>query len=144
MAHESFEDAAVAAEMNRLFVNIKVDREERPDLDQIYQLAHAMLTQRGGGWPLTMFLLPDGTPFFARHLFSEGAAPRHARFLGLLPRIADAYRNKREEISKQNAALVAALERTLPERQRARCRARRRWQPPCANSRRHSTTFTAA
>jgi hypothetical protein len=114
MAHESFEDAAVAAEMNRLFVNIKVDREERPDLDQIYQLAHAMLTQRGGGWPLTMFLMPDGTPFFAGTYF-----PKHARhglpgFLDLLPRIASAYRDKGGEILKQNAALIAALERTLP------------------------------
>src|SRR5688572_14064527 len=64
MAHESFEDPEVAALMNDLFVNIKVDREERPDLDQIYQAAHAMLTQRNGGWPLTMFLMPDQTPFF--------------------------------------------------------------------------------
>ena len=115
MAHESFEDAEVAAEMNRLFVNIKVDREERPDLDQIYQLAHAMLTQRGGGWPLTMFLMPDGTPFFGGTYF-----PKHARhgmpgFLDLLPRIAGAYRDKREDILQQNAALVAALNRTLPE-----------------------------
>ena len=114
MAHESFEDAEVAAEMNRYFVNIKVDREERPDLDQIYQLAHAMLTQRGGGWPLTMFLTPDGTPFFGGTYF-----PKHARygmpgFLDLLPRIADAYRDKREEIAQQNAALIAALKRTLP------------------------------
>ena len=58
MAHESFEDPATAAVMNELFVNIKVDREERPDLDKIYQLAQQMLTQRGGGWPLTMFLSP--------------------------------------------------------------------------------------
>src|SRR6476661_5048028 len=56
MAHESFEQPEIAALMNRLFVNIKVDREERPDLDQIYQSAHHMLTQRSGGWPLTMFL----------------------------------------------------------------------------------------
>src|SRR4029079_8687651 len=64
MAHESFEDAEVAREMNRHFVNIKVDREERPDLAQIYQTAHQLLTPRGGGWPLTMFLTPEGTPFF--------------------------------------------------------------------------------
>jgi uncharacterized protein YyaL (SSP411 family) len=54
MAHESFEDEATAAVMNRHFVNVKVDREERPDLDRVYQLAHQVLTQRGGGWPLTM------------------------------------------------------------------------------------------
>jgi uncharacterized protein YyaL (SSP411 family) len=75
MAHESFEDPEVAAQMNRHFVNIKVDREERPDLDQIYQTAHAMLTQRSGGWPLTMFLMPDGTPFFGGTYF-----PKQARY----------------------------------------------------------------
>ncbi len=58
MAHESFEDEATAAVMNKLFVNIKVDREERPDVDKIYQTAHQLLTQRPGGWPLTMFLSP--------------------------------------------------------------------------------------
>ena len=70
MAHESFEDPASAAVMNELFVNIKVDREERPDLDKIYQIAHQMLTQRGGGWPLTMFLSPrDQRPFFGGTYF---------------------------------------------------------------------------
>ncbi len=114
MAHESFEDPEVAAQMNRHFVNIKVDREERPDLDQIYQTAHALLTQRSGGWPLTLFLMPDGTPFFGGTYF-----PKHARygtpgFLDLLPRIAEAYRDKREEIAKQNSALIEALQHTLP------------------------------
>ena len=71
MAHESFEDPAVAAVMNRLFVNVKVDREERPDLDQIYQTAHQMLAQRAGGWPLTMFLAPDGAPFFGGTYFPK-------------------------------------------------------------------------
>jgi len=115
MAHESFEDAEVAAEMNRRFVNVKVDREERPDLDQIYQLAHAMLTQRGGGWPLTLFLMPDGTPFFGGTYFPKRARHGMPGFLDLLPKIADAYRDKREEISKQNASLMEALNRTLPE-----------------------------
>jgi uncharacterized protein YyaL (SSP411 family) len=59
MAHESFEDAATAKLMNELFVNIKVDREERPDIDRIYQTAHQLMNQAGGGWPLTMFLAPD-------------------------------------------------------------------------------------
>ncbi len=114
MAHESFEDAEVAAEMNRHFVNIKVDREERPDLDQIYQTAHAMLTQRSGGWPLTLFLMPDGTPFFGGTYF-----PKHGRhgmpgFLDLLPKVAEAYRDRREDITRQNGALIEALARTLP------------------------------
>jgi uncharacterized protein YyaL (SSP411 family) len=70
MAHESFEDEATAAVMNDLFINIKVDREERPDLDQIYQLAHQLLTRRGGGWPLTMFLAHDDQrPFFGGTYF---------------------------------------------------------------------------
>src|SRR5687768_16231594 len=66
MAHESFDDPDIAAVMNEFFVNIKVDREERPDLDRIYQLAHQLLIQRNGGWPLTVFLNPhDQRPFFA-------------------------------------------------------------------------------
>jgi hypothetical protein len=114
MAHESFEDPEVAAEMNRHYVNIKVDREERPDLDQIYQTAHAMLTQRSGGWPLTLFLMPDGTPFFGGTYFPKRARHGMPGFLDLLPRIADAYREKREEIARQNTALIDALTRTLP------------------------------
>ncbi|MDP2240319.1 MAG: thioredoxin domain-containing protein [Burkholderiales bacterium] len=114
MAHESFEDPDVAAAMNRDYINIKVDREERPDLDQIYQTAHAMLTQRNGGWPLTMFLMPDGTPFFGGTYFPK--TPRYGMpgFLDMLPRIAAAYREKRDDIGRQNAALMAALGRTLP------------------------------
>ena len=80
MAHESFEDARVAALMNDLYVNIKVDREERPDLDQIYQAAHAVLTRRSGGWPLTMFLTPEQEPFFGGTYFPKVDAPRHAGF----------------------------------------------------------------
>ena len=71
MAHESFEDPEIAAQMNRDFVNIKVDREERPDIDQIYQQAQHMLSQRPGGWPLTMFLTPDQRAVLRRHLLSE-------------------------------------------------------------------------
>src|ERR1043165_7311984 len=74
MAHESFEDPEVAKAMNEAFVNIRVDREERPDLDQSYQAAHALLTRRSGGWPLTMFLTPEGAPFFGGTYF-----PKHAR-----------------------------------------------------------------
>jgi uncharacterized protein YyaL (SSP411 family) len=114
MARESFEDPDIAAEMNRLFVNVKVDREERPDLDRIYQTAHQMLTGRSGGWPLTMFLMPDGTPFFGGTYFPK--TPRHGLpgFRDILARIAAAYRDHRDEIGKQNAALLAALNQTLP------------------------------
>jgi uncharacterized protein YyaL (SSP411 family) len=115
MAHESFEDPAVAAAMNRHFINIKVDREERPDLDQIYQTAHAMLTRRNGGWPLTMFLLPDGTPYFGGTYFPKQARHGLPGFLDLLPRVAEAYHTRRSEIAEQSAALRDALARTLPQ-----------------------------
>src|SRR5690554_7844486 len=74
MAHESFEDPETAALMNARYVNIKVDREERPDLDRIYQMAHQLLVQRPGGWPLTMFLTPDDLlPFFGGTYFPKTA-----------------------------------------------------------------------
>jgi len=114
MAHECFEDAEVAAVMNQHFINIKVDREERPDLDQIYQTAHHMLTQRNGGWPLTMFLTPDQKPFFGGTYFPK--VPRHnlPGFLDLLPRVAAFYHSHGTEIEQQNASLLAALADSLP------------------------------
>jgi hypothetical protein len=114
MAHESFEDPQVAAVMNRLFVNVKVDREERPDLDQIYQTAHQMLAQRAGGWPLTMFLSPDGAPFFGGTYFPR--TPRYGMpgFADLCERIAAIWREKRADIAAQNAEVLQALSRTLP------------------------------
>jgi uncharacterized protein len=95
--------------MNRLYVNIKVDREERPDLDKIYQTAHYMLSQRGGGWPLTMFLSPDQVPFFGGTYFPD--TPRHGlpAFRDLLERIAGFYHERRDEIERQNASLQGAL-----------------------------------
>ena len=92
MAHESFEDATIAALMNRLFVNIKVDREERPDLDKIYQAAHQLLTGSNGGWPLTMFLTPaDQVPYFGGTYFPN--VPRYGRpsFSQVLNRVAGIY-----------------------------------------------------
>ena len=109
MAHESFEDERVAALMNQLFVNIKVDREERPDLDQIYQMAHAMLTQRSGGWPLTMFLTPDQEPFFGGTYFPKDSRYGLTGFAELLPRVAAAYREQGGAIAEQNKRLKAAL-----------------------------------
>ncbi len=114
MAHESFEDPQIAATMNRLFVNIKVDREERPDLDQIYQTAHHMLTQRAGGWPLTMFLTPAQKPFFGGTYFPK--SPRYGLpgFGSLLEQVAQVYRSKRAEIDQQNESLLEFMNRTLP------------------------------
>ena len=116
MAHESFEDPAVAAVMNRLFVNVKVDREERPDLDQIYQSAHQMLAQRPGGWPLTMFLSPDGTPFFGGTYFPKAARFGLPGFPELCERIAAIWRDKQPDIARQNSEVQKALARTLPRR----------------------------
>src|SRR6266852_3156435 len=115
MAHESFEDQRVAAVMNDLFVNIKVDREERPDLDQIYQTAHAMLTQRSGGWPLTMFLTPDQAPFFGGTYFPKASRYGLTGFAELLPRVAAAYREQGSAIAEQNERLKAALTLTNPD-----------------------------
>ena len=113
MAHESFEDPQVASVMNELFVNVKVDREERPDIDQIYQNAHAMLTRRNGGWPLTMFLMPDQTPFFGGTYFPKSARHGMPGFPDLLARVAGAYRGQRTDIEQQSEALRAALAQTL-------------------------------
>jgi hypothetical protein len=112
MAHESFEDEATATVMNELFVCIKVDREERPDLDRIYQTAHQMLAQRAGGWPLTMFLTPDDhTPFFGGTYFPK--APRYGMpaFTDLCRQVAGYYREHRAEIVQQNTALRSAFAR---------------------------------
>ncbi len=115
MAHESFEDPVVAAVMNRLFINIKVDREERPDLDQIYQTAHQILTQRSGGWPLTMFLAPDGTPFFGGTYFPKEARYGLPGFADLCERVAEAFTSRRGDIDKQNVELRRALAGTTPK-----------------------------
>jgi uncharacterized protein YyaL (SSP411 family) len=114
MAHESFEDADVAAVMNELFINIKVDREERPDLDQVYQTAHHLLTRRHGGWPLTMFLSPDGTPFFGGTYFPKQARYNLPAFPDLLKRVAQVYTENRAELKEQSSHLIEALSATLP------------------------------
>jgi uncharacterized protein YyaL (SSP411 family) len=115
MAHESFEDINVAAVMNELFINIKVDREERPDLDQIYQTAHYMLTKRNGGWPLTMFLSPDGTPFFGGTYFPKEARYNLPAFPELLERVAEVYSDQREELMAQGEQIIAALASMTPK-----------------------------
>lgn len=112
MEHESFEDEATARVMNAHFINIKVDREERPDLDRIYQLAHQMLNGRGGGWPLNMFLTPDDhTPFFGGTYFPPEARHGMLPFTELLTRIATAFRERRADIGKQNAEVREAFRR---------------------------------
>jgi uncharacterized protein len=115
MAHESFEDEATAALMNELFVNVKVDREERPDLDRIYQTAHQMLTQRGGGWPLTMFLTAhDQRPFFGGTYFPVEAKYGMPAFRDILARVAEYHRNHADDIRRQGDALVQVFGELLP------------------------------
>jgi uncharacterized protein len=110
MAHECFEDADIAALMNRLFVNVKVDREERPDIDAIYQTALALLGEHGG-WPLTMFLTPDGEPFSGGTYFPP--EPRYGRpgLPQVLSGIAEAYRADPTRISANVSSLRAGLAR---------------------------------
>jgi hypothetical protein len=116
MAHESFEDAATAALMNRLFVNIKVDREERPDLDRIYQVAQQLITQGNGGWPLTMFLTPgEQTPFFGGTYFPKEPRYGMPAFGDLLRRVAEYYHGHGAEIAAQNEQLKLAFTRLAPE-----------------------------
>jgi uncharacterized protein len=105
MAHESFENPDVAAVMNRLFVNIKVDREERPDVDAIYMDAVQALTGRGG-WPMTVFLTPTGEPFYGGTYYP---APT---FVKLMEAIDDVWRTRRDEVDQNVSALMEALSRT--------------------------------
>jgi len=115
MAHESFEDEDTAALMNRLFVNIKVDREERPDVDKIYQTAHQLLMQRGGGWPLTMFLnAEDQRPFFAGTYFPNDAHQGLPGFKELLAKVADYFAKNGGEIREQGMRLSDVLARLDP------------------------------
>ncbi len=110
MAHESFEEEQTAEVMNRLFVNVKVDREERPDLDKIYQTAHHLLTRRNGGWPLTMFLMPDDhVPFFGGTYFPPVACQGMPSFTELMNHIDEYYKNQRNDLVKQNDSVLSAL-----------------------------------
>ena len=110
MAHESFENEETAAIMNRHFINIKVDREERPDIDRIYQNAHQLIARRAGGWPLTMFLSPDDQlPFFGGTYFPRVAKYGMIAFPELLNRIATAFHQDKDKIRQQAAAIQRAL-----------------------------------
>jgi uncharacterized protein YyaL (SSP411 family) len=116
MAHESFEDPATAALMNELFVNIKVDREERPDLDKIYQVAQQLITHGSGGWPLTMFLTPgEQAPFFGGTYFPKESRYGMPAFGDLLRRVAEYYRGHGTEIAAQNEQLKLALAGLAPQ-----------------------------
>jgi uncharacterized protein YyaL (SSP411 family) len=108
MAHESFEDEATAAVMNELFVNIKVDREERPEVDEIYMSALHHLGEQGG-WPLTMFLDAEGKPFWGGTYFPKTAQYGRPSFQDVLRQIARIYRDEPDKVGKNRDALIAAL-----------------------------------
>jgi uncharacterized protein YyaL (SSP411 family) len=115
MAHESFEDQETAALMNDRFVNVKVDREERPDLDSLYMDAVVAMTGHGG-WPMTVFLLPSGEPFLGGTYFPP--EPRHGLpgLRDVLVAVSDAYRERREDVARQARTLVEALQQSAAVR----------------------------
>ncbi len=112
MAHESFEELETAELMNELFINIKVDKEERPDLDKIYQNAHSLLTERPGGWPLTVFLTPDThMPIFAGTYFPVEAKHGLPAFKTLLKQIIEIWQTRKADINQQSNALQSNYQR---------------------------------
>ncbi|MER9329296.1 thioredoxin domain-containing protein [Mesorhizobium sp. M0488] len=112
MAHESFENDDVAAVMNRLFVNIKVDREERPDIDQIYMAALSSMGEQGG-WPLTMFLTPDGKPFWGGTYFPREPRYGRAGFIQVMEAVDKAWREKRASLNQSADGLATHVETRL-------------------------------
>ncbi|WP_290641751.1 thioredoxin domain-containing protein [Aquabacterium sp.] len=115
MAQESFSDPVTAQLINEGFVNIKVDREERPDIDQLYQTAHRILRRGHGGWPLTIFLSPQGIPFYSGTYFSREAQMEQAAFADILASVSTVWNDKRDALARQDQAL---LERLQAERAR--------------------------
>ena len=108
MAHESFEDPDVAAVMNELFVNVKVDREERPDVDSIYMEAVQAMSGQGG-WPMTVFLTPEGEPFYGGTYYPPRATHGRPGFVELMRAIDDAWRERRDQVDEQARNLTAAI-----------------------------------
>ena len=109
MAHESFENPEIAAILNEWFVSIKVDREERPDIDQMYMAATQAMTG-SGGWPMSVFLLPDSSPFYAGTYFPPTSVSKRPGFKDLLTTIHKAWLERREDVQESASRMVAALE----------------------------------
>ena len=119
MTHESFEDQRVAAILNEHFVSIKVDREERPDLDRIYMSAVQAMTGHGG-WPMSVFLTPEGQPFYGGTYFPLTPHYGMPSFMDVLLAVADAWRNRRQEIIEGGQRVVAAIKRQSATRERVK------------------------
>ncbi|MEO0596530.1 MAG: thioredoxin domain-containing protein [Chloroflexota bacterium] len=113
MAHESFEHEPTAKIMNEWFVNVKVDREERPDVDDIYMQAVQAMNRGQGGWPMTVFMLPDGRPFFGGTYFPLESRQGMPSFRRVMQAVYDAYTDRREEIEEQAESLADALDRSV-------------------------------
>ena len=109
MAHESFEDKETADLMNKYFINIKVDREERPDLDFVFQSSFQLFNQAGGGWPLTMFLDENGVPFMGGTYFPKNSQNGLPSFKEVLQKVHDAYTEQKENIIKQKDLIIKSL-----------------------------------
>lgn len=114
MARESFSDPAIAALMNEGFVNIKVDREQRPDLDAVYQMAHQLLRRSGGGWPLSIFLSPQGMPFYSGTYFPADAPEGQATFRNVLGSVSTVWSEQRPALLRQDQALRQAMAARAP------------------------------
>ena len=110
MAHESFEHPGVAALMNEAFINIKVDREERPDIDQVYMTVCQMMTG-GGGWPLTIIMTPDKKPFYAATYIPREGRYGRIGMVDLVPRIVEVWRNDRDKVLGTTRQIIAGLEK---------------------------------
>ena len=111
MAHESFDDKNTAAIMNEKFINIKVDREERPDLDNVFQKSLAILTGTPGGWPLSMFLDENGVPFTGGTYFPPGEMYGRPSFQNVLNQVSDFYNSNREKVIAQESQLKSIFEK---------------------------------
>jgi uncharacterized protein len=121
MEHESFEDEEVARRMNETFVNIKVDREERPDIDHTYMTVCQMLTGHGG-WPLTIVMTPDKEPFYAATYLPKQSRPNRIGMLEFVPAIKNAWENDRENIQKSVRQIKEGFSKTLSwEKDRSTC-----------------------
>src|SRR5438105_9086856 len=113
MAHESFEDPEIASLLNESFISIKVDREERPDLDQIYMASVQVLTQQAGGWPMSVWLTPDLKPFYAGTYFPPDNRYGRPSFREVLNALADAWKSRRTEVEHTSGQVTQHLQQAL-------------------------------
>ena len=117
MAHESFEDENTAAVMNDKFINIKVDREERPDLDNVFQKSLAILTGVPGGWPLSMFLDENGVPFTGGNIFPPKEMHGRPSFINILSQVSDFYEKNRDKVLQQEQQIKDIFKKIKKNRQ---------------------------